>query len=128
MIDTPKKWLEHSGELVLNDKNVGFFIYNAGGWINIVEVFYSQKTKTLMARRHDLTPQTVSKIAKTKRMSRRIAYEASIGMTEKLILALGKFIEKQERMPKKEESVKEVKKEAKDREVQDWLKKSGFGG
>ena len=117
------KWMEHGGVSVLNDKGIGFFIYDDNGWINIVEVYYCKTTKKLHARKHKLTPQSVAKIAKTKKTSRRIAFEKNSGITEKLIIALGKMLKKDFKEIVLSPETEVAKEKAADSQVEEWLKK-----
>lgn len=115
--------MEHDGWEILDEREVGFFVYEEDGWIKIVEVFRQQKESKwrkmglLYSRSHKLNPQTLQTMMKTKKGHRRITFKADSGIAGGLIQALGEM----EGEPT--EAVGETVKSAKDKEQWEALKK-----
>lgn len=123
-MNTPfDNWLEHKGRAILDERGLGFFVYEEDGWIKIVEVF-RQKTESkwrkvglLYSRSHKLNPQTLTAMMKTKKGHRRITFKVDSGIAGGLIQALdeiGSFLN---------EAVGETVKSAKDRDLEKALEK-----
>jgi len=116
-------WLEHKGRAILDERGVGFFVYEQDGWIKIVEVFKQQteskwrKMGLLYSRSHKLNPQTLTAMVKTKKGHRRITFKADSGIAGGLIQALDEI----GGVPN--EAVGETVKSAKDRELEKALEK-----
>lgn len=116
-------WMEHKGRVILDEREVGFFVYKEDKWIKIVEVF-RQKTASkwrkmglLYSRSHKLNPQTLAMMMKTKKGHRRITFEVDSGIAGGLIQALGEI------GGTPTEAVGETVKSAKDKELEKALEK-----
>ena len=116
-------WMEHKGRAILDEREVGFFVYKEDKWIKIVEVFRQQKESKyrkmglLYSRSHRLNPQTLENMMKTKKGHRRITFKVDSGIAGGLIQALGEI----EGEPT--EAVGETVKSAKDRDLEKALEK-----
>ena len=116
-------WLEHKGRAILDEREVGFFVYEQDGWIKIVEVF-RQKTESkwrkagfLYSRSHKLNPQTLKDMTAKKTAHRRITFRADSGIAGGLIQALDEI------GGSPTEAVGETVKSAKDRDLEKALEK-----
>lgn len=120
-------WIDRRGRAVLDEAGKGFFIYDDGkGWIAIVEVYFNKSKEILMNRTHNVSPATLAKINRTKKVSRRVTYNFSENpnFTGRLISAINEIagLALGEKYSPPDET-KEVVKSEKDRELEAFLKK-----